>query len=310
MTDEPLPLEDADEEETRAARALQRALDGGSASADLPGAALETAAMLRFSADGGRLNADSRARLRAELLASLPERKRAGKGFGQLLTVWLPLFGAATLAVILFVRNGGDASAPSSTDGLAAAPAAPAELRAKGAGEDTLSRYAAREPRAERAVAAQRGESPPRAQELGDSAREYRQRLLATLHEPELERAHAELDRAASREELERSRQTLTSLSASLAAGEWSPTQARLVRQDLFCRLAEAALRLGEPRSALEWTRQGIDLDGPPTPFLAQLMSLEGQALAALGDRLGAAKSLMKALELNQALLDESLDGP
>ncbi len=307
MTDEPLRLDDADEEETRAARALQRALDGGSASADLPGAALETAALLRFSADGGRLTADSRARLREEVLASLPERKRARKGFGQLLTVWLPLFGAATLAVILFVRNGGDASAPSSTDGLAAAPA---ELRAKGAGEDALSRYAAREPRAERAVAAQRGESPPRAQELGDSAREYRSRLLATLHEPELDRAHAELDRAASREELERSRQTLTSLSSSLEAGEWSPTQARLVRQDLFCRLAEAALRLGEPQSALEWTRQGIDLDGPPTPFLAQLMSLEGQALAALGDRLGAAKSLMKALELNQALLDESLDGP
>jgi predicted negative regulator of RcsB-dependent stress response len=81
------------------------------------------------------------------------------------------------------------------------------------------------------------------------------------------------------------------------------------VRQDVYCRLAETALRLGEPRAALEWTRRGLDLDGPPTPFLAQLMALEGDAWAALGDDASAATSYMRALQVHEALLDESLDG-
>jgi len=77
----------------------------------------------------------------------------------------------------------------------------------------------------------------------------------------------------------------------------------------LYCRLAETALRLGEPRTALDWTRRGIDLDGPPSPFLAQLMALEGDALAALGEPSSAAGSYMRALRVHEALLDESLDG-
>jgi hypothetical protein len=101
----------------------------------------------------------------------------------------------------------------------------------------------------------------------------------------------------------------LTQIVGASVDSEWGSDQTRLVRQDLFCRLAETALRLGQPETALRWARQGLDLDGPPTPFLAQLSALEGQARDALGDRDGAAKSYMKALEVNEALLNESLDG-
>jgi predicted negative regulator of RcsB-dependent stress response len=143
---------------------------------------------------------------------------------------------------------------------------------------------------------------------LGKQAGERRAELLARIDDDALSGAHARLDGATSRAELERSQQALRGALDTLGSG-LDPTDARLVRQDVYCRLAETALRLGEPRAALEWTRRGLDLDGPPTPFLAQLMALEGDAWAALGDDASAATSYMRALQVHEALLDESLDG-
>lgn len=143
---------------------------------------------------------------------------------------------------------------------------------------------------------------------LDKEVRAERTQLLARSNDAELSRAHAELDGASSRTELQRSQAGLSRLLDTAGDG-LGPSDARHVRQDLYCRLAETALRLGEPRSALEWTRRGIELDGPPSPFLAQLMALEGDALGALGDPSGAAASYMKALRVHEALLDESLDG-
>jgi hypothetical protein len=143
---------------------------------------------------------------------------------------------------------------------------------------------------------------------LDNDVRAERSQLLARSNDAELSRAHAELDGAVSRAELERSQASLTRLLGTAADG-LAADDARQVRQDLYCRLAETALRLGEPRGALEWTRRGIDLDGPPSPFLAQLMALEGDALAALGEPSSAAASYLKALRVHEALLDESLHG-
>jgi len=143
---------------------------------------------------------------------------------------------------------------------------------------------------------------------LDKDVRAERTQLLARSSDAELSRAHAELDGAVSRAELERSQASLTRLLGTAGDG-LDPDDARQLRQDLYCRLAETALRLGEPRRALEWTRRGIDLDGPPSPFLAQLMALEGDALAALGEPSSAAASYLRALRVHEALLDESLDG-
>jgi hypothetical protein len=143
---------------------------------------------------------------------------------------------------------------------------------------------------------------------LGKEVSEQRAELLARIDDDALSAAHARLDGASRRAELERSQHALRGALDTLGSG-LDPTDARLVRQDLYCRLAETALRLGEPRAALEWTRRGLDLDGPPTPFLAQLMALEGDAWAALGDDASAATSYMRALQVHETLLDESLDG-
>ena len=143
---------------------------------------------------------------------------------------------------------------------------------------------------------------------LERDARELRRALLARTDDAALKRAHADLDAARAKPELRRAQRTLAELSQSLAD---SPDDAdgRAIRQDLYCRLAETALRLGEPQAALEWTRRGLALDGSPTPFLAQLEALQGDAWAALGDDERAARGYMKALEVHEKLLDEDLDG-
>jgi tetratricopeptide (TPR) repeat protein len=155
-----------------------------------------------------------------------------------------------------------------------------------------------------------RGAARPAPELLAQAAGAYRAKLLPRLQRPEIERAHALLDGASSRADLETARSAFAQLAAAPAGSAWSPNDARLVQQDVFCRLAEAALRLGQPEAALGWIRQGLELDGPPTPFLAQLSALQGQAREAMGDASGAARSYMRALEINETLLSESLDGP
>lgn len=135
-----------------------------------------------------------------------------------------------------------------------------------------------------------------------------RGQLLQRVAVPALTRVHAERDAAAGRAALERSREALVNALATLGGG-LPEADARLLRQDLYCRLAETALELGEAQTALEWTRRGLDLDGPPTPFLAQLSALRGDAFAQLGDDERAAQSYLEALRVHETLLSESLDG-
>ncbi len=376
MTDDRI-LDEADPEEARAAEALRQALDGGSGGAHLPDTALQTAALLRFSAQGGQLNAERRAQIRQELLAALPKAESRRSGWGRWLGVWLPLACGAAAVIALSIRGVAPTSETAAVGAaptelarmgeraeVAAAPpaaAAPSDLaEASEEGEEMVAASQAKSGAAARpgladlkakselgaatglgelAVASRGAESealahaarkpvrslglkddddsqpstprraPAKVQDVAVAAREYRAKLLPTLGDSRIEQAHAEADAARSRDELRNAERNLTQIVQASVDTEWGSAQTRLVRQDLFCRLAETALRLGQPETALQWTRQGLDLDGPPTPFLAQLSALEGQARDALGDRDGAAKSYMKALEVNEALLDESLDG-
>lgn len=284
MSEERASLDDVDPEEERAAAALSRALDGGSADAHLPLAALEAAALLRYSADAGQLNGERQAKIREEVLGSLSRSAAPRSRAWAWLSLGLPVLAGASLVGVLWLaatQERPEHTTASAEDGMIPGAADPA---------------------------------PRLVGQLAQAAAEYRAGLVRSLKSDALERVHALgdralLDRDASRTEVEHAQQALAELARAPAEGHWSATETRQVRQDLFCRLAEAALRLGQPEAALDWARQGLALDGPPTPFLAQLSALEGQAKAALGDRLGAAQSYMQALKVNQALLDESLGG-
>jgi len=124
-----------------------------------------------------------------------------------------------------------------------------------------------------------------------------------------VDQAYAALDRAQSNAELRQAQTNLTALSSGTLGSADESAVSELMRQDIFCRLAEVALRLGQPDVALDWTRRGLALPAPPSPFGARLWHVDGRARAALGDQDGAAKSYLKAIEVNEQLLDESLDG-
>jgi hypothetical protein len=303
MTDELPEADDADEAEQRSAEALARALEGRAA-ADPPGPALEAAALLRLSTGSAELGSARRAQIREQVLASLPRRarRRTWLGVPPWLALSLPLASAA--AVVFMLRS------DRSTEPVSRRSAEPVNGSALAMPSDT-SRATSPDEFSERAAAGPQlaPESSRRiVSGLADDARRSHEQLLARLHEPRLTDVHDEADAAAARGDLAGSERLLTSALDSLGSG-WSNDDERLVRQDLFCRLAETALRLGQPRAALEWTRRGLDLDGPPTPFLAQLIALGGDAWVALGDEANAAKSYMGALRMHEAMLDENLRG-
>jgi predicted negative regulator of RcsB-dependent stress response len=425
--------EAASEEETQAANALRQALEGRPGGTHLPEAALEAAALLRFSADAGRLSQQRRATLRADLMASLaaasgraekqredqPSKRWPSKGWRHWLGLGLTLAGGVTAVVVIGVigarqlsepaanqeahrADERNASAPSAARAPASSSAAETTETAQTAPAEAAASAARAEPEAPaRRVAERARESMPAAQvaaapsaagspskglaarapsgadtpgggalesrrqliaptaptapeashaqardDEGDgfalgaatgrsaaaserpaaeakkakaelpavpteqvqrASDHYRTRLLADLADRRLDDAYAESDRAQSQAELERAQARLGVLASS---GLGASADAERLRPDIYCRLAEIALRLGQPQTALDWARRGLALGAPASPFVARLYLLEGQAKSALGDRDGAARSYLKAIQVNEQLLDESLDGP
>jgi tetratricopeptide (TPR) repeat protein len=317
------PLDAPDAEELRAAAALGEALEGRAASPDLPQQALETAALLRFSGPEGELSSERRARIRASLLADLPapapRRRRWAALSPRALSLWIPAVLGAGLAVVFASRallepetaSPATASRAESEEPSAVA-AAPKSLAKE---EDPAARRAAEAPAEARGQAQAMELEPAQLAQLAAATRSYRAKRIKPLMDAPLERVHAQIAAATSGAELERLAPGATedrpaASRRSIGSAEPDSRDSDLVRQDLFCRLAEAALRVGQPEQALEWAKRGLDLDGPPNPLLAQLTAIDGQARASLGDRMGAAKSYLRALEINETLLDEHLDGP
>jgi hypothetical protein len=339
MTDQPMPdepdeLSPPDAEELASAAALARALDGGRAEPELPEDALQTAALLRASAAGARLGEHRQRELRNELLAALPAPARPRPRWA---SWFFPVLSLASATAAYLLMSRGEPAQPVSADGATArsdrreavaaahehGASAPAEPSEPGAPRVAASRAAASRSAGQPATAAARrslaeSERSPAApladgsrqtltRDIGRDASELRRELLARADDGSRARAYAQLDAARSRPAIERSQRTLVELSDALEGR--TDDEGRLIRQDLYCRLAETALRLGEPQTALEWARRGLALDGQPTPLLAQLEALGGDAWTALGDDEQAARSYMRALRMHETLLGEDLDG-
>jgi hypothetical protein len=183
--------------------------------------------------------------------------------------------GPATGALALGHAARAGAGAPAATlapQAMASKPAAP--VKAGGSTRERLERARARERRELDARLAARG-APGQAAK-GRAQASGREALLAEL----------DASKASNIDEFDR----------------------RPVQQDLYWRLADLALREGRPEQALDWARQGIALDGPPSSFLGLLWQAQGEAQEALGDREGAARSYLEAQSINLALLRQDLE--
>ncbi len=123
------------EEELREAEALVRALERGSAQEALPEDALETAALLAYSRDGGALSDERRAAILDDLLANakLPQPKSTR---GPSWLAWLlPAVGVAAAAgVALLVVVTAERATPPAAAGLPAPPPALLTAQAAAAG--------------------------------------------------------------------------------------------------------------------------------------------------------------------------------
>jgi predicted negative regulator of RcsB-dependent stress response len=82
---------------------------------------------------------------------------------------------------------------------------------------------------------------------------------------------------------------------------------ARVVRQDLYYRLAALELTQDRPDQALRWASIGLDLGEGTDVFTANLYIVRGKALERRGDASGASRDYHDALLITEALLDKSL---
>lgn len=100
---------------------------------------------------------------------------------------------------------------------------------------------------------------------------------------------------------------------ALLAAVEAPPPSsvpdrdARVVRQDLYYRLALVDLASGAPEHAESWAAKGLALGEERDVFVANLYIVRGRAREARGNEVKAARDYHHAISISENLLDEAL---
>ncbi len=95
-----------DEMELREAEALARALERGSAEDGLPDEALSTAALIRYSVDGGALRKDREDAIMDEVIAAAERTRRRTGAAAPVLPWWRVFFGVAAglgVAVVIAI---------------------------------------------------------------------------------------------------------------------------------------------------------------------------------------------------------------
>lgn len=124
------------------------------------------------------------------------------------------------------------------------------------------------------------------------------------------EAAHHDADRLLPLGDVAAARTTLrTAVEAPVPDGT-GPRDARIVRQDLYCRLASLEVDRANPEEAVRWATTGLSLGRGEDVFTANLEIVRGRALERLGDANGASRDYHDALVVTEALLDLSLGGP
>jgi predicted negative regulator of RcsB-dependent stress response len=102
-------------------------------------------------------------------------------------------------------------------------------------------------------------------------------------------------------------RNVLRSATESAVPKATNADDARVVRQDLYYRLAELELSQNRTDEALRWATTGLELGHGTDVFTANLHIVRGKALEHRADASGASRDYHDALLITEALLDKSL---
>jgi hypothetical protein len=121
------------------------------------------------------------------------------------------------------------------------------------------------------------------------------------------ESAHHVADERLAQGDIEGARQALRSATEGKVPKTTNPEDARVVRQDLYYRLAALELSQDKPDGAERWATVGLTLGRGTDVFTANLYIARGKALERRGDVSGASRDYHDALLITEALLDKSL---
>ena len=119
--------------------------------------------------------------------------------------------------------------------------------------------------------------------------------------------AHREADQLVAAGNAEAARQALEVAVHTEPPPATADTVARIVRQDLFYRIASLEIEDGNAELALDSASRGLALGEENDVFSANLRIVRGQAHEALGHRHEAAADYHAALTISEALLDQAL---
>jgi hypothetical protein len=123
------------------------------------------------------------------------------------------------------------------------------------------------------------------------------------------EASHREADRLAASGDPSGAADALRRAATRPAPAGMSAEDARVVRQDLYYRLAMGELGASRAHEAVQAATDGLALGQRRDVFTANLLVVRGQAYEAIGDRKNASVDYHEALVVNEALLDTALGG-
>jgi hypothetical protein len=121
------------------------------------------------------------------------------------------------------------------------------------------------------------------------------------------ESAHHVADERLAQGDIEGARQVLRSATEIHVPKGTNAKDARVVRQDLYYRLAALEVSQNRLVEAQQWANAGLGLGRGNDVFTANLYIARGKALERRGDASGASRDYHDALLITEALLDKSL---
>jgi hypothetical protein len=108
--------------------------------------------------------------------------------------------------------------------------------------------------------------------------------------------------------DLNNARQLLIGALAQPMPGDMSADDSRIVRQDLYFRLASVELEDGAPLEALRYADEGLELGSWEDIFTSNLLVVRGRAARELGQERDAARDFLEAQRISELVLDEIIE--